>query len=36
MKTMLQYQKLDIELKKIQRAVNGSQEKEIMNKIVGK
>lgn len=34
MKTMLQYQKLDIELKKIQRAVNASQEKEIMNKMI--
>ena len=34
MKTMLQYQKLDIELKKIQRAVNNSQEKEIMNKMI--
>lgn len=34
MKTMLQYQKLDMELKKIQRAVNNSQEKEIMNKMI--
>lgn len=34
MKTILQYQKLDMELKKIQRAVNTSQEKEIMNKMI--
>ena len=34
MKTMLQYQKLDMELKKINRVVNSSQEKEIMNKMI--
>ena len=34
MKTMLQYQKLDMELKKIQRTVNQSQEKDIMNKMI--
>lgn len=34
MKTMLQYQRLDGELKKIQRTVNNSQEKEIMNKMI--
>ncbi len=31
---MLQYQRLDGELKKIQRTVNNSQEKEIMNKMI--
>lgn len=34
MKTMLQYQKLDMELKKINRAINSSQEKEVMNKMI--
>ena len=34
MKKILQYQKLDMDLKKIQRAVNTSQEKEIMNKMI--
>jgi len=31
---MLQYQKLDMELKKIQRSINTSEEKEIMNKMI--
>jgi len=34
MKTMLQYQKLDMELKKIQKSVNTSEEKEVMNKMI--
>ena len=31
---MLQYQKLDMELKKIQRSINTSEEKEVMNKMI--
>ena len=31
---MLQYQKLDMELKKIQRSINSSEEKEVMNKMI--
>lgn len=33
MRTILQYQKLDMEAKKIARSVNSSEEKEIMNKM---
>lgn len=34
MKKILQYQKLDMELKKLQRSVNVSEEKEVMNKMM--
>ena len=34
MKKMLQYQKLDMDLKKIQRTINQSREKDIMNKMI--
>jgi len=34
MKKILQYQKIDMELKKLQRSVNSSEEKEVMNKMM--
>lgn len=34
MKTILQYQKVDFELKKLQRSVNASEEKDVMNKMM--
>lgn len=34
MKTILQYQKVDMELKKLMRSVNSSEEKEVMNKMM--